>query len=32
MNQDELLKLVKSGELQPIGMGRATAYQSLKSE
>ncbi|MEN6621020.1 MAG: ATP-binding protein [Smithella sp.] len=27
-----LKKLVKSGVLQPIGMGRAAAYQSLKSE
>jgi len=27
-----LKKLVKSGELQPIGMGRGAAYQSLKSE
>jgi len=32
MNQDELLKLRKSGEFQHIGLGRAAAYQSLKSE
>jgi hypothetical protein len=32
MNKDELLKLVKSGELQPGGLGRTVTYQSLNSE
>jgi len=32
MNKDYFLTLVKSDELQSIGMGRGAAYRSLKSE
>ncbi len=32
MNKAALLNLVKSGDLQRVGLGRTAGYQSLKSE